>query len=437
MVRPPLLLAPLVIALLAGAVGVAGATAPVTDGAADAMTTADTAAPATAPVASPATADPWATDAQAQVIQPLQATDPGVVAPDAAIPARLWLGEDAVDGTDPGTSNVGVAVDADGAATEARFQTLTFTQELDAADDDTAVVAAGLDEIQETTDDLQEREREAVAAYQGGAIGERALLAELGRIASEAEATATYLETVAEESDQDQAEVAETLDMTLLTHWTELTEGYLDIQRGERMPARLHVAAVEDGVAMAMIEDETYARAAVYRPHFDPAGSLTLPFEDVSPFIEDQYPILGPGIDRIVQVSPGGVYEVSASQNGHTVQSNVDGRTEAIFKEHVTLDLDQVTTGETAQATDGGLDIRINATYPGGPALIQTTDVETNQPVSATVLVDNETVGTTDDEGNHWFVAPHDPATVEVTTDDQQIVTTAQWAATNRSGPTE
>jgi hypothetical protein len=121
-----------------------------------------------------------------------------------------------------------------------------------------------------------------------------------------------------------------------------------------------------------------------------------------------------------------GVYSVSVDHQQGTARNGdliayIDGGTTDAFREVQYLSLEQVPTAPSQTSTSEGLLMQVNQTYVGGPLKVSVRDVETGDPVAATVNVQNETVGTTGQNGQLWTLTPNDTFTVLASTGDANV----------------
>jgi len=323
-------------------------------------------------------------------------------------------------------ADLGPASEFDTGVTTDRLVTRSIVAELDAADSDDERldrIDSELSELETAVIDLEDRQQEAIDAFNQETLEPREFVEELAVIHLKA---ATYRERM-----NTLEEYAETIDGDALSddrlQRTEydlrmlespLRAHAVSVLRGEQPANKIMIETSSDELALTAIEDETYIRE-VNRQGLRESGTPTLSADQPEEMTQEQYPVLW---DRSTSWSSDGidsVFMMSVNYPGGELRTFIDGVSEQTFIEHKQLPLDGVNTGETTNKLQDGLNVTVDQTYAGGPFRVTVTDAETDEPVEATVTVgqdgrESQPVGTVDEDGIVWAISPREPFTVTV-----------------------
>ena len=117
-----------------------------------------------------------------------------------------------------------------------------------------------------------------------------------------------------------------------------------------------------------------------------------------------------------------GVYQVQMTHDYTDLEIYLDGATTEVFHEIQWVQSTSVPVSSTTTNTTAALELTVEATDPTGPMHVSVVDATTGDPVEATVSIDDQPVGTTDD-GELWVTQPRGNFEVTVTTPEGETVT--------------
>ncbi|MFC7232500.1 hypothetical protein ACFQMM_15930 [Saliphagus sp. GCM10025308] len=115
------------------------------------------------------------------------------------------------------------------------------------------------------------------------------------------------------------------------------------------------------------------------------------------------------------------LYLIELSHSHGDLHSYIDGATEAVAREHQSLDLSRLPIEHQNTWERDTVAITLNRTPGDGPAEIRVTDLETSEPVEATVRLDGVAVGQTGSNGRLWLATPAGDYEIEVETADETV----------------
>jgi hypothetical protein len=353
------------------------------------------------------------------------------------------------------TLDAGGAVAAQGSRTHSKFASTRLQNEFRAAGDNRTrrreIVRRAADRIDERIAALKSRSERAHDRYNADRISARTYLRELAVIDRSAEELrdavdllSTYSSAVGEPVSPDRIPGQKA---RLLPLEGPVRSRALAAMTGESPPTRVYVATSEEGVVLATIEREAFVQRYIreaYVPGARQPGGIDRFAQGFSQSeaparAQDRAAELYPwtfenklGSSRTYIGSPYlpevGVYPVivehpQAPNLDGDLRIFLDGTTRDVFREIQYKDLSRVPTRFASGNTSDGIRLRVNRTRSGGPMLVSVTDASTGDPLSATVRVDGEPVGSTDTDGERWVVAPRTSAEVTVTRGDTNVST--------------
>ncbi|MFP8891420.1 carboxypeptidase-like regulatory domain-containing protein [Natrialbaceae archaeon A-CW2] len=282
---------------------------------------------------------------------------------------------------------------------------------------------------------LNEREQRAVTAHAAGEASDEELLRAFYRNYNEANELAAFLTEleiaagqVSGYSLRDEArETRNKLD----AHRSEL-RSELD---GTREPARSGQFTVETndvGYRVSAIAGDRYLqevqRFDLREPDSeDQIGSLG----DWDDYVDTLYPWAlanadGASINRLADYQ---LYRADIAHPQGDLDAFVDGATEQVTREHQELFLSTLPREPTETWQEGDLEVRLNATPGFGPAELTVVDVESGEPVDATISVDGSEIGATGEDGTHWIAPPTGDYELTVDTPSETVSVTVDGVA--------
>jgi hypothetical protein len=340
--------------------------------------------------------------------------------------------------------DVGGALAADAAATEGRLRSLAIEERLSRANstaESRAVIRRMGARIESRINGLRAEQRRTIESYSDGERSTGEFLGTLARIetrSQELRRAIARLETAAD-SIPGTAIDERSVDAWARDRLVELglfaspvRQGILAALEGAD-PVTVYAEVSETGVVLAAIDDGRYVREAY------------LPTE------RDEGPPEGPGsisaaLGRVIEVypwawnhstgvrsagSPGaGSYRFTIFHRQGRLSTHIDSETGAIFREIQANPLQTVPTAPPVTESEDGLRVAVRRTYATGPMNVSVTASGSGEPIDATVVVENRTVGRTGSGGYLWTIAPQ--GTVNVTVADGERTATVRFAADPR-----
>jgi hypothetical protein len=338
-------------------------------------------------------------------------------------PDEEWIepADDPVaNGVDTAGIDVSATLDNDAIRLESRYETHRLDARLDRADSDAerrAIIREETAALSDTVEELRERERDAYRAYADGEIGERELLIELATV----HATGVVLEEAVEglvehaEGVPDAAAEDEFEAMAVETETVQgpVREQVVDALRGETDRTRVYVESDGGGIVLASVGDGSFHREADVVDARDPAGEPVLEsLGDSEERIAELYPEIFADARWSYSEVGHGVHRSTGEYSAGTITVYIDQSTADVFREHLTVGLDEVETTPLGSETEDDARLAVEGSTPGGPLVISLDDASADVPLSGQITVDGTYVGETDDEGELWVVAPREEVTI-------------------------
>lgn len=307
-----------------------------------------------------------------------------------------------------------------------------------------AVVSRTADRLDARIANLTERQQQAIDAYNRGELSTREFLRELAIVdvhARSVRGTVNQLSTFSRSvGDPVEPTRIAQLKGRLIPLIGPVRQEVAATMRGDGtdVPTRVYVETSSSGVVLAMLQERPVGTAYVREAHdgaaFDDMfadNPITLDaFEDriteLYPWIADVDPKSNTILTSEPYYTRAGIYGIEYNHPHGTTRNDdltiyYDAGTERVFREIQYKNVEAVPTRPLANESDDGLRLRVHATRPGGPLLVNVTNVSNGQPLDATVAVNGDTVGSTGDAGQLWTIAPRDSFLVEVERGDRNV----------------
>ncbi len=352
-------------------------------------------------------------------------------------PARTGLGSgERVGGVGTPTTLVGPAVAVGDDELRVRFDRYRARGLLAAAEttaERRAAVRTVLNDTRRAVDRLRTRERQAARAYHEGTIDRETLfrrLAAVHLVAGEHRRTLAELERRAGDAFTFELRTeASTLSRQLGLFRSPVRDRVAAGMTGESVPA-VGVHATPSGLAIETVDGGEYVREVVR-------------FDRYAPGEGERLNTTAQVVDRLRTVYP----QAFSASSGHsiasvgdrlfraefphprgTVLTYLNRDTGAVYREVQRLRLDRLEPVVAANRTVGDVRVTVERVADGDPTLVRVQETGDagggpSNPVGATVVVGNRTVGTTDD-GRLWFLLGTTPANVTVETPDGDVTIT-------------
>ncbi len=301
-----------------------------------------------------------------------------------------------------------------------------------------AAIEAAHERIDDRIDALERRERAAVREHADGEITDERLLSTLVGNHNDAEGLDAVLAELVAHADRvpgyDAAEI-EDARAPLEVFRTDLRESLDGGVHGEPDVDRraITLESSQDGVTLATIEGDRYVRETTRfdnrdRGLADGVGGIG---NAIDRFEEELYPWTAEnlvGTTVFSEARAAQLYSTEMSTPQGDMTAYLDGGTGNVYHEVQRLTLSELpSTPADRSWTNGSLELSVERTPVNGPIQVTVTDTEDNASVDASVLVDGDERGTTDD-GSLWLVPPDGDAEITAEADGERVEgTVASW----------
>lgn len=387
-------------------------------------------------------------------------------ADDLDLPARMDLQGEVTHGSAVVGVDVGGAIQRDSAQLAGSYERSRFEARLESAENASrreATLVAAYDDADATFTSLREAERRVLQSYQAGRLDAAGVLFELRSIHVRAQAQASMLSLVMSRSNSINATYftrAETLLSRYRARQGILREELGAIAAGQQSPRRFYVASSGSGVLLSRVGPSGYAREVVRGELLVVGREPRLAWDDVPSHIASLYPAFAADNNFGLQheASPH-VVQIGGDHGHGQLEFYVDRYTQDVFREYQRLDLaDDLPTVSAGDVSSGPVTLRVNRTYPTGPARVVVTeaverggasgdgtgtngdgsdgtDGETTanattvqEPVEdVPIAVGGTEVARTGEDGVAWVVLPYGESDVTATVDDRELSVHVDW----------
>lgn len=374
----------------------------------------------------------WSAPAASGGTEPADAPAP-VVAPERNTSEYLALPEGSAEVSRVGsvTLDVGGALAADTGAIHGEFEqgrVRAAYANASSAEERRRVLRTAADEVASSIDALVRRERRARGRYTDGELTTREYLRELAIVS----ARARTLEGLVDDLASLNGETAETpLSYERLGRLQSRLVGLAGpvrglvrgVMTGSVDRVRVFVAAGSDGVVLAAVNPNRgiYLREAFVASARAPRAPDQYDHQPGQAFsrVGELYPWTfnnSQGLSLQPILPDSGVYRIRLRYDHGRVLAYLDGGSDQVFYESQRKTLSEVPTHGTTTVTDGGIELVVNRTRPGGPVQVRVREDLTGTPVDAAVTIDGVSVGRTGADGTLWTVTPPSRFTVTAAT---------------------
>jgi hypothetical protein len=312
------------------------------------------------------------------------------------------------------------------------------------------VVKAETEGLAREVNALERREQRTLDEYAAGELGERDLFRTLAIIDGEADTlagTVAWLETRANEINDSNNGLRMTDELRRLSALrirlqalcgpvrTKATRGMNGSSTN-----RIHAEVADGGLVLATVDRTrdggyTYTREA-YTPairtrqrtdRYDGRfGEVFARLGEIYPWVIDHPPRVA-NSNRIGRGEGGArLYSVDLNYGQSRLTPYLDGGSGRVVKEQQRRRVEAMPTERrTATSDTSGLNVTVRTTYASGPLGVNATNPSRNRTVDATVYLNGDSVGRTD-QGTFWTVAPRGAANVTVVHGNTTVTTTVR-----------
>lgn len=190
---------------------------------------------------------------------------------------------------------------------------------------------------------------------------------------------------------------------------------------------QLYVTAGSNGLLLGTNADGTFYRDAYDGRLYDQDAEIAIDEIEVLARVDEQYPWItefdsidiSQGLDT---PNPNGAASRVHTRHPHgELITFVNRENGDVFFEHQELDHDSVPTTERINTTDDGLQLTVEETFPTGPMKVTLLDGTSGEPLQGTIRIDEQVVGTTDENGQVWIVDSPEERTLSATVATNRI----------------
>ncbi|KDE57752.1 hypothetical protein EL22_09845 [Halostagnicola sp. A56] len=299
------------------------------------------------------------------------------------------------------------------------------------------IINTSIENVRDRTDELEQREREAVRAHAAGEMSTERLLQTLVRNYNDASALEQRVDEILERSDEiigyslhfDVEHDLRSDQERLVVQQGTVRALAAAAQQGSIDEPEIEVQTSDSGYRLQTMVDDTYI---VETTRFDNRN-----IDDVSKY-EDQ----GEAVDRFEELYPWAVedgtesfsndngdpwnlYRVEIPHSQGVLTSFLDSNFGEVFHEVQELNVEKLPVSETTTETANGLEVTQNETPPTGPAKVLVNRTDQNEPIEgATVSIDGTQIGETSSDGSLWYLPPSNEYEIEVKSDTGNVSVT-------------
>lgn len=296
-----------------------------------------------------------------------------------------------------------------------------------------SLVSEAADSVETRLDRLDSRHQALLAAYSNGSLSRETTLRRLAVLSVRAETLRNRLQHVSERVDDDSDTSLpvgletrlgdlQTALVTLPNPVADLIEAGL---AGQRDPVVVYAGGSANGLVLATVDGGELVRVATDREAYAPGRADQ--FEqgaerDIISALQrgnELYPwaygnnIGGPQIRGFGNT---GVYLIEVDYGSGTLQTYLSGGTTNAFHEIQRQNPEAIPlTGATSRAAES-LNLTVETTTASGPMRVRLIQPSTGAPLDGTVRVDGQVVGVTGEDGTLWTVQPAGQFRVNATT---------------------
>jgi len=316
------------------------------------------------------------------------------------------------------------------------YERHAFERAFASADDDderAAVIEAYLDTIDDHIEALHDREEDAVAAHADGEMTDRELLNTLIRnyeTANQVGLSLAELESEAATVPGYSIDVGEerALMNRLDAHRSAL-RGNLAASVNADSDRSVTVETTEAGYRLSMMSNQNYYSEVVRFDHRDIDGEDRIGSASAAnDYGEELYPHAidtssGISVESIIHTN---LYRTQIDHEQGSLDAYIDGSTERVTRETQQLSTPTLPIDQEDTWTEDDLEVTLERTPGHGPAQVNVTDADTGESVQATISLDGEPIGETDEDGTHWIAQPMGAYDLAVESDEHEVAVTVE-----------
>lgn len=298
------------------------------------------------------------------------------------------------------------------------------------AEEREAMIQAGYERLRQRIDELEQREREAAAAYAAGERSSTEFLQTLVRNHNEAAMLSESVEELDNRADQVpgyslSGSQTRADQKTLNYHRTSLRSTLAQLSERPAGDIRhdLVVSTSQNGYSVAMMTGDQYI---VETSRFDNRNETESERfengEEAFGHISELYPWASEfGSGPHFQDNSPGYYWVEMGHDHGRLDFYFDSRTGDVYREVQELSAPSLPQTDVKTWSRDGINMTITETPANGPVEITVTDPETGDPAQAAITADGVKLGETGEDGSLWIVQPIGQYDITAETDSGSV----------------
>lgn len=341
--------------------------------------------------------------------------------------------------------DVSSAVDSSAQDLHVDHEMQSFQYELSSAEfDQRATIAQDkLEAIEQRYHFIDTKQEELYGEYRYGSTESTELLRELTRLQSAAASQEELRQFVEQQSNPDSSLLTR---LHSIEHALVVQQPVIEsIQRtlmGEEDAMTVSIRSGNDAIILSTIDDQQFKREATLRGerNLDGDDQFVVGDQDedelqwgmpnafhraneLYPWTFDRENLIQHDMGREESSIHSQIYKITATHVHGELSVYLDGATTNVFHESQQRPLvSQPSTGTVRNSTDA-LSVQLEMKGTVGPMEVLVGDDQGNAISDASVAVDGQEIGSTDDDGSAWVVRPHDQFVLTVTAPDGETIT--------------
>ena len=323
-----------------------------------------------------------------------------------------------------------IRIDHQAFALESRIATLENDE------DRRNAIETDLERIEERIDNLRDREQEVVANHAASEASEAAVLRMIAKNSYEARQLQQALEGLDEQSSgivdvsdsvNDLTAELEVYTGPVRTEIESSLRGTDELDETADSSPAVAIESAPNGLVLSMLDGTEYLHEATRYDNraLDQTEQIET-MDDARNLGEELYPwafetTSGTSTSKYSSV---GLYQVQASSHEQgQLTVYLDSGSSDVYHERQTLDVERIPIETTDTIGSGSVNATLERTPGATPARITVTDAD-GTPVSATVAVNETTVGETDENGELWFASSTGEYELTIQTESETLTAT-------------
>ncbi|UTF53822.1 DUF7096 domain-containing protein [Natronosalvus rutilus] len=288
------------------------------------------------------------------------------------------------------------------------------------------LIDASRDRMEARVQALDEREQRAVQAYANGTITEQEFTQVLLRNYNEANELEQQYRDLLEYANRVPGysrNSVRPMAGTIATHQSQARAEIAAASAADRSPT-VTIETSDVGYRLSLISGDRYFQEVARFDLRDRDGDSQFgSFSAAESHAAERYPWAQGNANsyHFSSTASPNLYLTEISHNHGELYSYIDGATEAVAREHQSLVVSRLPIEHQNTWERDTVAITLNRTPGDGPAEVRVTDLETGEPVEATVRLDGVAVGQTGSNGYLWLATPAGDYEIEVETADETV----------------